>query len=512
MPVVTSTTPTTTTTATITLTCTASVSPSAADAAAAALQLKSMFSHFVYVDTNNVYTDASRSTLAADGVAYTALNLTESVTGAHLTWLPIGPRRTFLSPAFGFSHDRTAPIFKNPLGDVPHVFIPNVLDSVFNSSGTFANQASPNTSVVLFRHRRAIVDEGGIGMGLQARDRGYNQYEIGNFTGATELAANSGIAPFDVWSLLVLEDNGSQSRIYLNGAKLGADVTLPASLVNRLYYGTNSHVLEHDLKFAGHFNGIFTAAQRDNLLALANRIVPIGSLPKAPVVTNPVVVFDGTDTFRVASYSYSAPDGAAINPASLEIEWFVTSLNVPTVQGWFGLDGQRFVHRGPTLKRSLFPSSFPIPGNDQQQVVAVVRARDVNGCGWSGVPFRSRPLRDEIPGTPDSVKAPVLASAVVSATATQRIALTWSGGAALASSSGSKSDFTVLVNGAPAAVSSIAFPGGSVLHLQLAAPLAHADAITVKLQQGSNPLKDSNNKAVENFVTGILVAVVNQIP
>jgi hypothetical protein len=497
--------------ATATATTTPSPTPTLTSAEAA-LQLKALFSHFVYVDSNNIYTDASRSTLATDGVAHPALNLTELVANQHLNWVPLGPRRSFLSKAYGFSHDRSGPIFKNPVGDTAHIFFPNVLDSVFASSATFAKQSSPNTSVTLFRSRRAVIDEGSVGMGVTVRDRGGSYYEITNFTGATLLANGSGIAPPDVWSLLITEDNGPQSRVYLNGTQLGTDATLPASFVDRLYYGTNSHVHEHDLKYVGRYNGIFTAAQRARILALTNSIVPLGSVPAAPVVRNPIIAFDGTDTFSVTSYTYTSPDGTPIDPASFTIDWFVTNLFAPSVQGWTGLDAQHFVHRGPTLKRSLFPTSFPTPGNDQQSVIAIVSCKDIQGRSWTGIPFRSRPLRDEIPGHPDAQKAPILASAVVPAAAPQRIVLTWSGGAAFNTTSGSKNDFSVLVSDSPVAVNAITVGTPNTVQLTLASPVSHSSTIVVKLQQSNNPLQDTNNKAVENFITGMFVAVENQVP
>jgi chitodextrinase len=480
--------------------------------AAVVAQLKSMFTKLVYVDTDNVFADTARTAPAIDGVNHPSLTLTELIDGTHVTWTEESPRKSLLSTAYGFGHDRRGPTFKNPAGDVPHVFIPNVIASQFASTGTFATQNSPNTSAVLFRNRRAVSYEGGLGIGVFARDRDYNHYELGNFTGAVELPAGSGVAAFDTWSLLVLEDNGSSSRIYLNGQKLCCDVTLPTSFVNRLYYSTVSHALEHDVKFAGHYHGIFTAAQRDTLLALANQIVPIDSMPNAPVAFNPTISFDGIDTFSVPNYSFHSVGGVAIDPSTVEIDWFVVSTNIPTVQGWLGLDGQRFLHRGPTLKRSLFPSSIPAPGNGGQSVAVTIKARDLNGRGWTGIPFRSQFTFDNILGTPDGVYAPVLQSIVATAANTQRLTLTWTGGAPLNTGSGNASDFTVLVNGVARSVTAMSFAGDRVLQLTLASPLAHADVIIVKYRQGANPLKDTNSKVLENFISGMLVAVDNQIP
>lgn len=472
-------------------------------------ELKTFANKMIYVDYNNVYTDATRTTLAKDGEQYNALNITELISGDNITWSDGGnQRRSFLDIFYGFTGDRIDPMFKNPFGDTPHVTLTNVLGTQFISP-SFSSLTSPNTVVTLVRQRLAASDEGAFGMSVAARDRGYNHLEINNFAGGVELDNDTGVPAFEKWNLLLIEDNGTSSGAEINGIRLGTNKTLPASFVNQLYYGTNSHVVEHDVKFCLLYNGIFNNAQKARILSLANQLVPINSMPYAPCIYNPVVTFDGVDSFYISSYSFNSVFGVAIDPASIQISWCV--IGGTTVQGWTGLDTQRIVHVGSTLVRSLYPSAFPVPGSGQQQVFAIITARDLNGFVWTGIPFRSRAVNDNVTGTPAGTYPPVLQSIIVTSADQKKLVLTYTGGANLDNTSGNVSYFTVLVNGVEVPKSSIAFPGGRVLNLNLVNNIQSGDEVTVKLVQGVTPLKDTNNKSVENFVSGILVEVDNQI-
>lgn len=336
-------------------------------------KLKPFAHKLLYVDKANIYSGVD---LAKDGEKYSTLTIPELISGFDATWIDPNPRKSLLDKSNGLSHNRSAPIFKKPVGDIPHIFIPNVLATQFISK-KFEALKSPNTTAVLVRLRDAVKWEGGIGLGIQLRDRD-DHFEIGNFNGAVHL--DKGLIPLNRWVFIVMEDNGDKSRMLVNGVQIGGFKTLPKSYIDAIYYGTNSHVIEHDFGFGLIYNGIYTESQLAKLMQVVNKIVPIGSFPRKPVIYEPKVKFEN-GVFKLASYKYHGYDETPINPASIRYEWIV-------IDGETGLDGQRLAGTGAELS---------IPKKPGQQVAVIVTCKDMKGRYYSGIPFRSEFFRDERP-------------------------------------------------------------------------------------------------------------------
>lgn len=331
-------------------------------------KLKPYFHKLIYIDKANVY---SGDELAKDGEKYSNITIDEAITGIHVTWNDPNPRKSLLDKEHGLSHNRNTPIFKKPVGDTPHLFWPNVLGSQLISK-TFPALKSPNTVVAYVRVRDAVKWEGGIAMGVGIRDRG-DRLEIGNWGGAVSL--DKGLFPLNRWVLVIMEDNGARSRVMINDMQIGGFVNLPASYIDAIWYGTNSHIIEHDLKFCGIYNGIFTDAQLAELIQIANKIVPLGSYPKKAFIYSPRVSISNGVAI-VSSYKFHGYDQTPIDPNSIRWEWM-------GIDGKTGLDGQRYLGTGPTLT---------IP-EDIIEVSVIGFAKDMKGRYYSGIPFRSEPAR-----------------------------------------------------------------------------------------------------------------------
>ncbi len=331
-------------------------------------KLKPYFHKLLYVDKANVY---SGKDLAKDGEKYSTITVKEIVSGSDATWSDPNPRKSFLDKEHGLSHNRNTPIFKKAVGDTPLLFFPNVIGSQL-ISGRFQALNSPNTIIAYVRVHDAVRWEGGIGMGVSVRDRD-DHLELAN--NAVGVQLDKGRIPLNRWVLIVIEDNGPLSRVVINDVQIGGYKTLPKSYIDALYYGTNSHIIEHDLKFCGLYNGIFTESQLAEITQIANKIVPIGSFPKKPVIYQPTIKFEN-GVFKLASYKFHGYDETPIDPNSIKCEWIIIDKD--------GLDGQRLISKEKELN---------IPKADQQ-VAVIVTCKDMKGRDYSGIPFRSEFLRD----------------------------------------------------------------------------------------------------------------------
>lgn len=331
-------------------------------------KLKPYFHKLVYIDKANVY---SGTELAKDGEKYSTITINEAITGIPVTWSDPNPRKSLLDKEHGLSHNRNTPIFKKPVGDTPHLFWPNCIGSQL-VSGKFAGLKTPNTVVTLTRVRDAVTWEGGIGSGVSLRDRG-DHIELSNNAAGVQI--DKGVFPRNRWILTIAEDNGGRSRVLINDMQIGGFVNLPPSYIDAIWYGTNSHIIEHDLKFFGIYNGIYTDAQLAELIQIANKIVPLGSYPKKAFIYSPrISISNGVAS--VSSYKFHGYDQTPIDPNSIVWEWM--GIDAKT-----GLDGQRFLGSGPTLT---------IPA-DIVEVSVIGFCKDMKGRYYSGVPFRSEPAR-----------------------------------------------------------------------------------------------------------------------
>lgn len=332
-----------------------------------ALKLKPYFDKLIFVDKDIV---TSGGKPAKDGVKYTELTINEIIDGSHVTFKDPEPRKSFLEKTTKLSHNRNTPIFKNPAGDTPHVFVPNMKSTQFQSL-PFTEVSGPFTVVVLFRPRRSVSWEGGVGMTVRMRNKG-DAMAIDNTV--SEVTLDKGIPVYDRWNLLVMESNGDKTRAILNGMQVGSFKTLPPAKIRQLYVGNPSHTQEHDIVFEGLKFGLLTDEQHKEVYALSNKLAPILSLPEKPVIYD-IQIGINPNGYFLKGYKYHSPNDVPIDTKSIKVEWITGG----------DLDKQTFVGSGTELKIS--PA--------KQELAAIVSCKDRDGKSYTGVPFRSEFLRDE---------------------------------------------------------------------------------------------------------------------
>jgi hypothetical protein len=464
-------------------------------------------------ESGSAFTDVARTTAATDGTY--VKNITEILDGTNLSWVSSAIRKSYLAQKFASRYNFQAPVYKNPSGDKPHITFPNMLDTQFSSS-SFSAASSPNTMVAVIRSRRAVPDEGGVGMGLFARDRSADHLEISNSAGAVELDAASGIPTYQQIKVLLIEDNGASSKLFINNVQVGTNETLAAGSISQLFYGTTSHQWEHDLFFAGVHYGIFSSGERSALQTLIESYFSVSSGPNAPYLHNAVLAFDGTDTFTVSSVTFNDPNSAGENTSLREYEWFVNR-SAASVDGYTGLDGQYAIHRGTTLKRGDHPDVFlaGATGTGVVQVAVRIKGYDNNGNSWSGIPFRSLFINDNIAGTPVTTNQCWIQSVTVEdATPTKiRVHLTSSAGGGTFSG-GNANHFKVWVNGVETSFTAdfTGLVASGNIDLTLTNPLTYSDDVVVNhIPDATTPLQNSTGFTVPLQSTGAYLAFTNNI-
>jgi len=332
-----------------------------------ALKLKAYFDKLIFVDKDTVF---SGGKAAKDGVKYLDLTINELIDGSHVTWKGENPRNSFLEKANKLSHNRNTPIFKAPAGDTPHIFIPNMKSTQFQSL-PFAEVSGPFTVYYLFRPRKSVSWEGGAGLTIRMRNRG-DAMAIDNTAG--EVTLDKGIPVYDRWNILVMESNGDKTRAILNGAQVGSFKTLPAAKIRQLYVGNPSHTMEHDFVLGGLKFGLFTDQEHKEIYGHCNKLAPILSLPNKPVIYDIQIGINKAGYF-LAGYKTHSPNDVPIDPKSIKCEWITGG----------DLDKQTFIGSGP---------QFNI-GPAKQELAAIVSCKDRDGKSYTGVPFRSEFLKDE---------------------------------------------------------------------------------------------------------------------
>jgi len=465
-----------------------------------------------YVSSNNVYTDLARTDVATDGDE--VRSITELIDSDHLQWMSSENRKSYLNTIYGSRYTIDRPIFKNPSQDIPHIFIPNVFDEEF-AGGDTLNWASPNTAVYIIRNRLAIGYEGlakAESLALYDEDS-YDHYSITNSGGDVELADGSGVAPFDKWVVLWVEDNGTSTRLFMDeGAgpvQVGSNVTLGAALLTKNILGsTDLHVNQMD--FAGKFikDTIFSDEDRADICTLLRSIFNIGDTPALPwaEVTH---AFDGVDTF-VPTVTYHG--SVAEDTAAREFMWVFISIVPGSLKGDF-LDSQCVIAKTPTLIRSDHPSFFVDFGDyatTNAEVACYVKVYDTNGASAGWIPSRSAYVRDEVVGTPSGVYAPVVQTITILEAEPDFIRVQFSGNINAASLD--YSGFTLTVNGIDVSSSmySVTNPSSSSIRILTSETFAYDDEIILHYETGT--IEGTNGKLIESFTSGVLVDIDNEIP
>jgi hypothetical protein len=483
---------------------------------------------FIPDDTDSVYSDTGRTTLATDGDA--VKSLTDLVGSQNMTWISSSTRRSFLDIKHGSAYELTYPLYKKPSGQKAHVSFFNILDSQFQS-GTFSALSSPNTSVFVIRSRRAVGDEGGVTLGVGLRDRSQDHFEIINNAGAVELDAASGVANYDQLAILFAVDNGTSSTVYLNNSALGTVKTLSASSITQLLYGSNSHIWEHDLLLAGVINDVLTTGERNTLYSELTGFYTVDERPQAPHAYDVVVTFNGTDTFTCTSSFYD-PNGLSENTSLAEYEWFIICARSP-VDFAFGesslesqLDYQRIVYtKGNTLVRSDNPAIWQgglggasTPGGGDVWVACRKKSYNTNSQSWSGIPFRSLYVNDNVAGSFSNGK-PFFSDLYIKDGFTDRIYVAVSNNGAEDLTGANKTDFVVYVDGAEVTISSLSTTNlnssfgsdpYSLIIMLSGVTLTYASVIIVKYL-GNTIYASGSSYYIREFYTNPFLPVDNQI-
>lgn len=324
-----------------------------------ATKLKQHAHKLIFIDKDTVSVGANE------------IGLTELIDGTNLKWTGSYPRLSGLEKANKLSHNRNTPIFKAPTGDRPHIFVPNMMSTRFGSQ-KFPAIKGPMTMFVYYRPRKAVPWEGGIGLSVQARDRG-DRMEISNFAGGVDLKG-VGKPVYDRPSLAIVVSNGDKSRLIINKKQIGDYVTLKESYVDELFYGNPAHTQEHDLFFAGLYFGVMPDKQMDEVYKIANSYLPVLSLPEKPVIYD-IEIGVNKEGYYLKNYKYHSPNDVPIDLASLKVEWITGG----------DLDKQTFLGTGKQF--NIKPA--------KQELAAIVSCKDRDGKYYTGIPFRSEFLKDE---------------------------------------------------------------------------------------------------------------------
>jgi len=460
------------------------------------------FDHLFIPDAeNSVYSDLARTTLAVDGDA--VKSITDLSGSQNLQWNSSNTRRSYLDVEHGGRYNLDFPIYKKPSGQKAHVSFFNMIDQQF-ASGTFTALNSPNTAVFVIRSRQAVQDEGGVGLGVYLRDRGYDHLEISNNAGSVELNAASGIPAFDQISILYAIDHGASSSVYLNNVLLGTVETLSASSITQLFYGTNSHIWEHDLLLTGVIHSALDATARNNLTDLLDNYYTVDERPQGAHLYSQTVSFDGTDTFTFSGTFYD-PNALSENTSLREYEWFVFKQN-SNLAGHTGLDTQQPVGRGTTLKRGDHPEIFAgVEGTSNVYVAARVKAYNTSSQSWSGIPPRSVFVVDNTTGTPVTTGQVWVNSVVVSSGTPKRIDVgltSTSGGGTY--SGGNVNHFKVYKNGTEISKTiDLTDLASGTVHLTVVDDIVFSDELTLThLPDATTPLQNSLGFTAPQFTTG----------
>jgi len=462
-------------------------------------------------DPATVYADVARTTLANDGDI--PKGITELINGNHLSWVSSDAvRRNYLDANHGGRWNLSSPIYKKPSGDYPHISLFNMLDVLYQSSA-FTALSSPNTSVYVVRVRKAVQDEGGLTFGVSLRDRGNDHLEIGNNAGSVELDAASGIPNFEQIDILFAVDNGANSTVYRNNVALGTVKTLTASSITQLYYGTNSHVIEHDLLLAGVINSVLSTTPRTNLYDAIRAFFPVNQRPQRPHLYGLAVpVFDGVDTFTPSGGTFYDPNSVAENTSAREYEWFFFT-QTANISGHTGLDTQEPFYRGTNLKRGDHPNVFRgTEGTSDIYVAYRVKGYNTNGQSWGGIPFRSIFLADNTAGTKVTTGQAWVNSVTVENATPKRIDVhltSTSGGGTF--SGGNVNDFKVVKNGVEISKTiDLTSLASGYVRLTVVDDIVYSDNVIVSLIPGTTtPLQNSLGFIVPQFTTGNILAFTN---
>jgi hypothetical protein len=466
---------------------------------------------------DNLFSDTTGTKKVIDGSFVRRIN--ELKNGQHILWQSSDTiRRSYLQKIYGSRHDLHFPQFKNPVGDIPHISIFNMFDTVFYNT-PFTAVPSPFTVGRVVRRRTSVQDESmSPAESIGIKETSGNRIEINNSTtGFVSASGSSPLSP-DVWTHVMAEDNGVSSKIYFDNVQNGSNFTLNAGNLTQLGIGTISHVYEHDLCLLYRVNRILTTNERNALHTEIANIIPLGTRVNKPFAYNISVTFNGVDTFNATVGNFNQGDDAlSANTALDEIEW-IHRTNIADANGYTFLDGQKLIlgATGSSLKRSSYPSYFITPGDGNAWVAARIKRYNTITRSNTDIPLRSQYVNDNVTGTPDGTYAPKLSSVVINDSLKTRLVLTYiSGSGTLSNTSSNASDFTLFVNNSATPINSMSFAGGNVLNLDVASPLTYTSAyvnpLRLQLIQGSNPLRDTNGKICENFITGIFTNISNSI-
>lgn len=314
----------------------------------------------------------------------------------------------------------TPPLFHNDeMGG--YILVPNV-SYTWWLTDKFAAIPQPYDVYIVMRDLQAVPYEGYISAGIGIRNKDDHLEVKVDYNDATgfhsslgEYPTNSGVPVKNQISILRLQVNGANTKLFINNKQIQGTLTthedppkpsattLTSAGTHELGYGTLSHAAQHD--FYGmwiKFGALLSDADHEYVYGKLSEVFKPGSYPSKPIADQIKVTWNNSTKSWNAAYTYVSPDGTAEDKIKTEYRWgyhrrYLGNGAIPKA---LDLDQTTFftgttATAGATFPRSAFPVDFG-KGNKEIEVFVQVKVYDTKGNSWDHM-VRSQFVVDDIP-------------------------------------------------------------------------------------------------------------------
>ena len=301
----------------------------------------------------------------------------------------------------------TPPVYYNDaMGG--YILVPNVSFSWWLSE-KFTAIPQPYDVYIVMRDLQAVPYEGYISAGIGMRNKDdhlelkidYND-ATGFHSAVKEFANGSGVPVKNKMSIVRIQFNGANSKVFINNVQVGGTVDLGSAGTHELGYGTLSHAAQHD--FYGMWmklGGLLNDKDNEYVYGKLAEIYKPGSYPDKPIADKIRSIWSSTSKSWEAQYDYVSPDGTPEDKTKTEYKWGYHMINktggAPALI--HDLDQTTFFigskATGKTLLRDDFPAIFTAKGNGSVEVFVSVKVFDTAGKSWDHI-VRSQFTVDDI--------------------------------------------------------------------------------------------------------------------
>ena len=269
-----------------------------------------------------------------------------------------------------------------------YILVPNVNETYW-ASKSFTEIPQPYDIYVVLRDLEAVSFEGYFAVGVGLRNRG-DQLELKvDSKGSTfsVLMDKPTVLAFNKRSIVRIHVEGTNTSLWINNLQVSPSKVNIGTTggITAIGYGTNSHAAQHD--FYGFWMTLgrsLSKVENDSVYSKLSRIYKPGNYPDQPFANKIKVVGNAAASPREWSvtYDFVAPTGAVEDKSKTEYQWGYyrtdSGQDLNTANYFTGPNGKM-----STLKRSDFPTEFPVPGGNKTYVFVVVKVYDSNGKSWS---------------------------------------------------------------------------------------------------------------------------------